>query len=310
MLLILFIIIVIVALAHSRMFARDAEHANPPAGDFRVVDGVKLHYLDAGPRTSLNAPVVLIHGVSSNLLDMKFALGDRLALERRVIMIDRPGFGYSERPDGEVDMGRQAKIIETLLAQLGVESPVIIAHSYGGALALRHTLDFPGRARTLILLAPVSHRWPGGVDWHNHAATLPGIGPVFSFTVPALYGRLAGRKAIARAFWPQAQPAGYYDKAGMALIFRPTAFRSTAEDLVGLYDEITNMEPHYGAIRQPVHMLAGTHDTTVLSTIHCFGLKAKVADTSLRYLENVGHTVHHSCADEVEQLLAAIDAKG
>lgn len=307
MLLILLVIIVVIALVHSQSFVREAEHSNPPAGTFREVDGLKLHYLDAGPKNSLRAPVVLIHGVSSNLLDMKLALGDRLARDRRVIMIDRPGFGYSERPAAEVDMGRQVRIIEALLSELGVEKPVIIAHSYGGALALRHTLEFPARARALILLAPVSHRWPGGVDWHNHAATLPGIGPVFSHTVPALYGRLAGKKAVQQAFWPQAQPAGYYDQAGMALIFRPAAFRSTAEDLVGLHDEITAMEPLYGSIRQPVHMLAGTHDTTVLSTIHCFGLKAKVADTSLQFLDNTGHTIHHSCSSEVEKLLAAID---
>jgi len=313
MLLILLIILIVIALVHARIYVREAEQALPPAGEFRVIDGIKLHYLDVGPKTdrgdSLKAPVVLVHGVSSNLLDMKLAIGDRLAQDRRVIMLDRPGFGYSERPAGEVDMARQAKILEALITELGVEKPVIIAHSYGGALALRHTLDFPERARALILLAPVSHRWPGGVDWHNHAATMPGVGPLFSYTVPALYGRLAGKKAVKQAFWPQAQPAGYYEKAGMALIFRPTAFRSTGEDLVGLYDEITNMEPHYGSMRQPVHMLAGTHDTTVLSTIHCFGLKAKVADTSLQFLDNVGHTIHHACGDEVEKLLSAIDGQ-
>ncbi|GGD03819.1 alpha/beta fold hydrolase [Aquisalinus flavus] len=307
MLLILLIILLIVVLVHARIYVRETERAMPPAGSFRVIDGIKLHYVDAGPQDGPGAPVVLIHGVSSNLLDMKLALGDRLAQERRVIMIDRPGYGYSERPVGAVDMGRQARIIDALLAELGVEKPVIIAHSYGGALALRHTLAFPDRARALILLAPVSHRWPGGVDWHNHAATMPGIGPLFSHTVPALYGRLAGRKAVEGAFWPQAQPAGYYEQAGMALIFRPMAFRSTGEDLVGLYDEITKMEPHYGSIRQPVHMIAGTHDTTVLSTIHCFGLKAKLADTSLQFLDNTGHTIHHSCSGEVEKLLAAID---
>lgn len=308
MLIILLFLVIVAGLFHSLQYLREAEGSVPPAGSFMTVDGLRLHYLDLNAEARDKPPVVLVHGVSSNMLDMKLALGDALAEGRRVILFDRPGFGYSARDRGRTGMARQAALLDRLLEELGAEKPVIIAHSWGGALALRHTLDFPDRAGALILLAPVSHRWPGGVDWHNHAATLPLLGPLFAHVVPAAYGRLAGRKAVRRAFWPQAQPEGYFDKAGMALIFRPGAFTATAEDLVELYDEITLMEPHYSTISQPVRMLAGTHDTTVLSTIHCMGLERKVADTTLEYIPHVGHTVHHACLGRIRDLLDDLDA--
>src|SRR6266481_3294033 len=68
----------------------------PPIGQFVEVEGIRLHYLEAGQ----GPPVVLIHGASGNLLDFKLSIFDALAEKHRVIAIDRPGLGYSERPDG------------------------------------------------------------------------------------------------------------------------------------------------------------------------------------------------------------------
>ncbi len=57
--------------------------------------------LELGPPDG--TPVVLLHGASGNLHDMRIALGDRLAAHDRVILIDRPGHGWSDRPGGAAD---------------------------------------------------------------------------------------------------------------------------------------------------------------------------------------------------------------
>lgn len=72
------------------------EAAHPPTGQFVEVEGVRLHVAEIG--LARHAPgaepaVVLIHGASGNMEDMRLALGEKLASSHRVILIDRPGHG-------------------------------------------------------------------------------------------------------------------------------------------------------------------------------------------------------------------------
>ena len=57
----------------------NVEQKAPPIGAFIEVDGERLHVVDAGPRDSAKPPVIIIHGATVNLRDVKMSLGDRLA---------------------------------------------------------------------------------------------------------------------------------------------------------------------------------------------------------------------------------------
>src|SRR5688572_2700703 len=93
------------------------EAAHPPAGRFVEVEGVRLHVAEIG--LARDAPgadpaVVLIHGASGNMEDMRLALGEKLAASHRVILIDRPGHGWSSRPlkdDSYASPARQAELV-------------------------------------------------------------------------------------------------------------------------------------------------------------------------------------------------------
>jgi len=61
------------------------------------VAGGALHVVDIGPRDAAGPPIVMLHGASSNLEVMRQPVGERLARDRRVILIDRPGHGWSTR---------------------------------------------------------------------------------------------------------------------------------------------------------------------------------------------------------------------
>ena len=79
----------------NRRLARNAENDNPPAGQFLEMDGVRLHYVERGS----GAPLVLLHGNGSMIQDFESSgLIDLAARNYRVIVIDRPGFGHSDRP--------------------------------------------------------------------------------------------------------------------------------------------------------------------------------------------------------------------
>src|SRR5829696_9531945 len=73
----------------------EAEQTSRPPGRFVVVDGVRVHYIARGK----GRPVVLIHGNGTMAEDFVICgLVDQLAKSYRVIAVDRPGFGQTERP--------------------------------------------------------------------------------------------------------------------------------------------------------------------------------------------------------------------
>lgn len=69
------------------------ERTYPAQGKMIEVAGATLNVLDIGPRDTATPPIIMIHGASSNLETMRWPLGDELAKNHRVILIDRPGHG-------------------------------------------------------------------------------------------------------------------------------------------------------------------------------------------------------------------------
>jgi len=91
------------------LVARRTERRHPPEGSFIVVDGVRLHYSDRGQ----GSPILLIHGNAVTGADWNTSgVADLLLAKHRVIIFDRPGFGYSDRPRGRTwTAARQAELL-------------------------------------------------------------------------------------------------------------------------------------------------------------------------------------------------------
>jgi pimeloyl-ACP methyl ester carboxylesterase len=105
---------------------------------FIEVEGVRLHYGDRGS----GRPVVLIH---SNIVTgddyNTSGVTERLLGTRRVIIFDRPGYGYSERPRWRPWTAiTQGELLHKALRELGVERPVIVGHSWAGRYPALHHL--------------------------------------------------------------------------------------------------------------------------------------------------------------------------
>src|SRR5215468_11227717 len=130
--------------------ARRVESALPPQGRFLDIDGTRIHYLDEGSGPS----VLLIHGLGGQMRNFTHSLTGKLKKEFRVIVLDRPGSGYSVRREGApAAIGAQAQIIARFIEALGLRQPVIVGHSLGGAITLAFALNYPGRAGALALIA-------------------------------------------------------------------------------------------------------------------------------------------------------------
>ena len=289
------------------------QKSNPPQGQFQTVNGTKLHYIDTGANADGLAgptPIVLIHGASANLLDMKLALGDRLAKQRRIIMVDRPGHGYSQRPENGYLLSEQTRLINGLLNSLGIQEPIVLGQSFGGAVALNYALEYPDALSGLLLVAPVSHSWPGGgVDSYHSAATAPVLGPLFLRTAIPIVKATRGEEIAKGSFKPQGAPENYYEKAGVELVFRPGNFKANSEDLLHLHDQILTQQTRYGAIKVPTKIIAGTDDKSVYPEIHSENLNKEIPNSEYILMQGIGHPLHHFAQDEIEMLIGKIDAQ-
>jgi pimeloyl-ACP methyl ester carboxylesterase len=283
------------------------ERAHPPLGRFVDVDGGRLHVLELGQP---DAPVVvLLHGASGNLADMRLALGERLTGRYRVILIDRPGHGWSDRPGGRADASpaRQAALIHQALARLGASRPIVVGYSWSGALAAAYALAYPQDLSGLVLLAPVTHPWPGGVAFINDLVATPLIGPLLAYTAVMPVGYFLIRAGVASVFTPQTPPPDYAARTGVRMILRPSEFTANAQDIAGLKAFVTAQAPRYGEIKVPVAIIAGdSTDTIVSSDIHSRAIAAILPQARLTVLRGVGHMVHYAAPGLIVQAINEI----
>jgi pimeloyl-ACP methyl ester carboxylesterase len=234
-------------------------------------------------------------------------LGVRLAKRFRVVAIDRPGSGWSDRiaPDA-ASPAVQARIIRGALDRLGIARVIVVGHSWAGALATNLALDHADKVAGLVLLAPVTHPWPGGgVSWYYGPAT-SFIGTVFTHTVAAPLGRLWLKPALASVFWPQDPPPDYIETARVPLVLRPRTFEANAQDVAGLYAFVQAQSTRYRAIRTPTTILAGDADRIVSTDIHARALKREIPGAKLIVLPGVGHMPHVAAPDAIVREIESI----
>jgi len=265
----------------------------PPTGAFIDVHGLRLHVIDHGPRSS--AAIVMIHGASSNALDIDRAIGGPLTQRFRVVAIDRPGHGYSERGFDMDTPAAQARLLRAALRRIGVERAVLVGHSYGTAVAAALALEDPALAVGMVLIAPATHPWPGGgISWHNRLAAVPFAGPAFTtfFTLPL--GWFVMENAVTGSFRPDPAPEGYTKASAIPLILRPATFVANAQDLVALLPAVKEMQPNYGRLPRGMLVISGTMDPIVAPSIHTEGMLRDAPGARVMWLEGVGHMPHWS----------------
>jgi pimeloyl-ACP methyl ester carboxylesterase len=281
------------------------ERSHAPTGRMIDVTGGRLHVVELGADNTGAVPVVLIHGASANLESMRQPLGERLARSHRVIMIDRPGHGWSTRETlNDSTPLIQARMIDEALGKLGIAQAIIVGHSWGGALAPAMAIQHPDRVAGLVLLAPVTHRWPGGVAWYHSVGAMPVVGRLFAHTLALPTGVLMLNAGARGAFLPQSMPDGYVSSTRLSLLLRPREFLANAHDMAALKDAVTAQMPRYGEIKVPVVILHGDLDKSVYIDRHSRPFVQAVPHTELIVLPGVGHLVPNAAT---AQIVAAIE---
>jgi pimeloyl-ACP methyl ester carboxylesterase len=244
---------------------------------------------------------VLLHGAGSNLRDMDMALGQRLAARHRVILIDRPGLGFSARKkNDDGSPATQAVVLRQVLDQLGVERPIIVGHSFGGTLALAFALDFPDRVAGLVLLAPPTHPglWP--LSRLNAMLASP-IGWLFAYTLALPFGAILIWPGSRTAFLPQVIPQHYVKRSAAMLVLRPATLLNNWADVGCLEQALARQAERYGTLLVPTIVLSGDRDPLVPPEKHAMKLAAAAPVVKLTVLPGLGHMLHHVASDSVAE---------
>lgn len=280
----------------------------PAIGKFADVGGYNMHYVDvpAGENADLPA-LVFIHGASGNLRDQKLAFEAPLKGRGRMIFIDRPGHGYSDRGGDDSNLpSNQAKAIAALLDNLKITKAVIVGHSFGGAITAAFAVHFPEKVKGLVFLAPATHPWPGGVSWYYDIASMPVVGYLFTELLALPAGLWQMKNGINGVFSPNQPPEQYFKIGGSELVLRPETFRHNARDVASLNDNVAKLSPRYTEISAPTVIITGDSDDIVLAHIHSKGLERDISGAQLIEFKGIGHkpdyAVNKAAIEAIEQV--------
>jgi pimeloyl-ACP methyl ester carboxylesterase len=287
--------------------ARKVEAALPPRGQFMEIDGERIHYVDTG---GAGPDVVMIHGLGGNLLHFDYALAGRLAGEFRLILIDRPGSGYSTRADGaDATLTAQAAAIAKLIDALGLTRPLVVGHSLGGAVSLALALDHPDCVGGLALIAPLTHpQEEASPVFRPLVIRSRLVRDLIAWTLATPLGIRRGTAALKEVFAPETVVPDFPLRAGGILGLRPQAFRAASSDIVAINGVLPGYVSRYPSLDKPIGILFGTGDRLLDYRKHGEAMQASCPALDLELIDG-GHMLPMTAADRCAALIRRVAAR-
>ena len=270
-----------------------------PPGDFVTAAGVRVHYVRRGD----GPPVVYVHGAKGSVYDFVLSIGDRLAERYTAVAFDRPGSGFSGRAarDGGSPQA-QAAVLCAAAAELGLERPVLVGHSFGAAVALAWALDAPGEVAAVVTLGgyvlPLGGPPPWVVALMRSRATLRAVGALGRSRL----GRPLVESAVRRAFFPGRPPAEYL-RIAPALALDEARLINDGDDRKSAEAGLRALQPRYARLDTPVVIVVGEQDRMVPPSTS-ERLHALLPRAEIVRLPDAGHMPQFT---EPDAVLAAVD---
>lgn len=259
-------------------------------GQFLRLLGRTVFVVDAGPRDA--APILLLHGFPTSSFDFHLALG-RLARERRVIVHDHLGFGFSDKPEHfSYSLIEQADVALMVWQKLGVTRGHLLAHDYGTSvatelLARRERGLLPVEVLSLTLTNGSVHRELAHLQPSQKILQHKSWGPVFARVVNKFVFRLQMR----RIFGGGGAVSDDELDAMWAGIRHGDGHLRLPEISAYLDERVRFKERWIGALTRfdrPAHVLWG-HEDPIAVPLMAETLTAEIPTAKLTWLQDLGH---------------------
>lgn len=129
------------------------QHFSLDLGKKRGLDR-DIHYTYVSKKDALRPLVVFVHGSPGSSSNFLHFATDQLLLDSfDVLLLDRPGFGYSDFGNSESDMLRQASILNEVVSQFPAHSTFLVGHSLGGPIIANMAMKKPDAYEGLLIVA-------------------------------------------------------------------------------------------------------------------------------------------------------------
>ncbi|MFD8546640.1 alpha/beta fold hydrolase [Streptomyces sp. NPDC059649] len=268
---------------------------------FRTASGDEVRWTALGTESADAPAVVLLHGTPFSSYVWR-GVARALAVHHRVFVWDMPGYGASAQRDGQdVSLAAQARVFGELLAHWELDReasrPAVVAHDFGGCVALRAHLLHGARYARLALVDPVAL-----TPWGSPTYRLLGAHPdVFGQLPPELH------RALVRAYVASASRSGLRPDVLDRLVEpwctdagQPAFYRQIQQNDQRFTEEI---QGRYGELDLPTLICWGAQDTWIPAE-KGHELAARIPGARLHLIEGAGHLVQEDAPAELTAALA------
>lgn len=249
------------------------------------INGVAVHCRVEGS----GDPLLLLHGWGGEA-DSFLPVARHYAARYTVYSLDFPGFGLSDQPPAAWSVDEYAALLDGFMQARGLSGVTVIAHSFGGRVAILSAVRYAGCFKKMILV--------------DSAGLIPRRGPkyysrVYTYKILKKIARWSGMCRLLRCLgmdvekWVRKR-AGSSDYRALGDIMRATFVRVVNQDL----------KPFLGKINVPVLLIWGENDR---DTPVSFGriMEKEIPDAGLVIFEGAGH---FSYLDRFSQFIRVVDA--
>lgn len=246
---------------------------------------------------------MLVHGTPSSSYLWRH-VARALAAVRTVHVYDLPGYGSSEKSEGQdVSLGAQGRVLRALLNHWGLERPAIVAHDFGGAITLRAHLLERCEFERIVLLDPVALA-PWGSPFFRLVRDNV---DVFQQMPAAIHEAIVAAYLRSAFYRPMSdEQLAPYVSPWLGEVGHRAFYRQIQQADQRFTDEI---EPLYGTIRAPVDILWGADDAWIPAPT-ATRLQSRIPGSTLRLIESAGHFLQEDAPGAVSKAIMEVLERG
>ncbi len=268
------------------------------------VNGINISYIDEGKGEQT---IILVHGLASNGGFWRYNIAE-LSKHCRVIAVDLPGYGKSDKGVYPFTMSFYADIISGLLTQLNISKVVYVGHSMGGQIGIHFSFRHKDQMDKLILVAPagIEPFTRGDGDWLKSVMTI-------DFVKKTPEDRIRANLALNFYSYDDKYEWMVEERTRMAKAkdFEDFCY-AVIRSVHGMLDEPTTKR--LKDITVPTHVIFGKNDGLIPNPILHGGSSreiAKIAEESIpnvtvTFISDAGHMVQMEKSSEVNNAILRI----
>ncbi|MBX7117185.1 MAG: alpha/beta hydrolase [Myxococcaceae bacterium] len=258
------------------------EHA--PPGQLLATPSGNVHALvRAGPGRT----VLFVHGNPGLALDFAPVMA-ALPAQLNLIAVDRPGYGWSDRPQADMSPLQQAEMLRAAVAGLKVQKPLLVGFSFGGPVVLAWAQAHAEEVSALVLLGAVADpHAPHTLSTAQSMLAWPLWGTFMSRVIAPFLAPSAIAHGYVDAFFPKPVDAEVIAR-GQLHFARPSTLQASARDWQVLNADLGQLEKNGRAVQVPVEALYANQDR-VVGLSHGKFVETSVPGAHVEYVEQAGH---------------------